>query len=111
LKAKKLRKQEKNDNPEDVEGFLGPWGKFENEVSVAKPNEQERAELDELLSKRHKRGRIPEDKPLEEKSTLHSEYNERQGIGSICIKSPFPPIPHSQGRLRLPGPLVSACSA
>lgn len=74
-KAKKLRKQEKNDNPEDIEGFLGPWGKFENEVSVAKPNEQERAELDELLSKRHKRGRIPEDKPLEEKSTLHSEFN------------------------------------
>jgi len=88
-KAKKLRKQEKNDNPEDVEGFLGPWGKFENEVSVAKPNEQERAELDELLSKRHKRGRIPEDKPLEEKSTLHSEYHERQGLGSICI-SPYP---------------------
>lgn len=74
-KPKKMRKQEKNDNPEDVEGFLGPWGKFENEISVAKPNEQERAELDELLSKRHKRGRIPEDKPLEEKSTLHSEYS------------------------------------
>lgn len=73
-KAKKMRKQEKNDNPEDIEGFLGPWGRFENEVTVAKPNEQERAELDELLSKRHKRGRIPEDKPLEEKSTLHSKY-------------------------------------
>lgn len=79
-KPKKMRKQEKNDNPEDVEGFLGPWGKFENEVSVAKPNEQERAELDELLSKRHKRGRIPEDKPLEEKSTLHSEL-----AGNSCI--------------------------
>ncbi|XP_017143081.1 pre-mRNA-processing factor 17 [Drosophila miranda] len=70
-KAKKMRKQEKNDKPADIEGFLGPWGKYENEVSVAKPNEQERAELDELLSKRHKRGRIPEDKPLEEKATLH----------------------------------------
>ncbi|KAI9584621.1 pre-mRNA-processing factor 17 [Glossina fuscipes] len=70
-KPKKRRKQEKNDNPEDIEGFVGPWGKYENEQRVAKPNEQEKAELEELLSKRHRRGRIPEDKPLEEKSILH----------------------------------------
>ncbi|XP_075148681.1 pre-mRNA-processing factor 17 [Haematobia irritans] len=70
-KPKKKRKQEKNDNPQDIEGFLGPWGKYENEESVAKPNEQEKAELEEILAKRHRRNRIPEDKPLEEKSILH----------------------------------------
>lgn len=78
-KPKKKRKQDKNDKPEDVEGFLGPWGKYENEETIAKPNDQEKAELDEILSKRHKRGRIPEDKPLEEKSVLHSKSIE------ICI--------------------------
>ncbi|XP_037948988.1 pre-mRNA-processing factor 17 [Teleopsis dalmanni] len=70
-KSKKKRKQEKNDNPEDIDGFVGPWGKYENEQSIARPNDEEKAELEEILAKRHRRGRIPEDKPLEEKSTLH----------------------------------------
>lgn len=72
-KPKKKRKQEKNDKPDDVEGFLGPWGRYENEQTIAKPNDQEKAELEEILAKRHRRGRIPEDKPLEEKSILHSK--------------------------------------
>ncbi len=71
-KPKKKRKQEKNDDPADIEGFLGPWGKYENEQTVAKPSEEEKAALEELLAKRHRRNRIPEDKPLEEKSILHS---------------------------------------
>lgn len=75
-KPKKKRKQEKNDNPEDIEGFLGPWGQYKDEQRVAKPNEQEKAELEEILSKRHRRNRIPEDKPLEEKSILHSKLND-----------------------------------
>lgn len=70
-KPKQKRKQEKNDNPEDIEGFLGPWGKFENEVRVSKPNDQEKQEIEEMMSKKHKRGRIEEEKPLEEKSILH----------------------------------------
>lgn len=73
-KSKKKRKQEKNDNPQDIEGFLGPWGRYENEQTVAKPNDQEKAELEEILAKRHRRNRIPEDKPLEEKSILHSKW-------------------------------------
>lgn len=72
-RPKKKRKQERNDNPEDIEGFSGPWGKYENEEEIARPNEQQKAELDELLAKRHRRNRIPEDKPLEEKSILHSK--------------------------------------
>lgn len=72
-RPKKKRKQEKNDNPEDVEGFLGPWGKYENEESVARPNDEQKAALDEILAKRHRRHRIPEEKPLEEKSILHSK--------------------------------------
>lgn len=74
-KPKKKRKQEKNDDPADIEGFLGPWGKYENEQTVAKPSEEEKAALEELLAKRHRRNRIPEDKPLEEKSILHSNFH------------------------------------
>lgn len=73
-KPKKKRKQDKNDKPEDIEGFLGPWGKYENEESVARPNEEQKAELDEILAKRHRRNRLPEEKTVEEKSILHSKW-------------------------------------
>lgn len=73
-KPRKKRKQQKNDDPADIEGFLGPWGKYVDEKTIARPSEKEKAELEEILAKRHKRGRIPEDKPLEEKSILHSKF-------------------------------------
>lgn len=31
------RKRHKNDNPEDVEGYLGPWGCYVDEEKVSKP--------------------------------------------------------------------------
>lgn len=83
-KTKSKRKQEKNDKPEDIEGFLGPWGKYENEESVARPNEQQKAELDEILAKRTRRNRLPEDKPVEEKSVLHSMYSI---ACSVCVRA------------------------
>lgn len=86
-KPKKKRKQDKNDDPADIEGFLGPWGKYENEQTVAKPSEEEKAALEELLAKRHRRNRIPEDKPLEEKSILHSKLFE--GNYAVPIELPF----------------------
>jgi len=39
LRPKDKRKRQRNDNPEDIEGFVGPWGRFENEMTVAKPSE------------------------------------------------------------------------
>lgn len=99
-KPKKKRKQEKNDNPSDIEGFVGPWGKYQDEVTVARPNEQEKAELEEILAKRHKRGRIPEDKPLEEKSILHikdpTDYQGRSYLHAphdvgVNLRSDLPP--------------------
>ncbi|XP_062542021.1 pre-mRNA-processing factor 17 [Armigeres subalbatus] len=65
------RKRVKNANPEDVEGFLGPWGKFEDEETVSRPSEQERAEIEEMMAKKQRRNRVTEDKPIEEKSVLH----------------------------------------
>lgn len=80
-RPKPKRKQERNDHPEDIEGFSGPWAKYENEQTVARPTDEQKAELDEILAKRHRRNRIPEEKPLEEKSILHSMLN--------CIVMPF----------------------
>lgn len=84
-KPKKKRKQEKNDDPADIEGFLGPWGKYENEQTIAKPSDEEKAALEELLAKRHRRSRIPEDKPLEEKSILHSKFDRTSSRCSPCL--------------------------
>lgn len=33
------RKREKNFDPEDVDGYLGPWGKYVDQKSVMKPSE------------------------------------------------------------------------
>lgn len=83
-RPKKKRKMERNDNPDDVEGFVGPWAKYENEESIARPNEQQKAELEEILAKRTRRTRIPEEKPLEEKSILHSTYSIVNDIQFNC---------------------------
>ena len=69
------RKRNKNDDPTDITGFLGPWGGFIDERRIIKPNEEEAAELEEILAKRNKRGKQTDDKPLEEKTVLHSEYS------------------------------------
>lgn len=67
------RKKLKNDKPEDIEGFLGPWAAYEDQKFVAKPSQEEAEELEELLAKRQKRTRHVEEKPLEEKTVLHSK--------------------------------------
>ncbi|XP_076466522.1 pre-mRNA-processing factor 17-like [Babylonia areolata] len=65
------RKREKNTDPSDIGGYLGPWGKFVDEKTVMRPSEEEQKELDEILAKRSKAGRSTDDKTLEEKTTLH----------------------------------------
>lgn len=68
---KDSRKRVKNDQPEDVEGFVGPWARYEDEQRIACPNEQERAEIEEMMAKKNKRHKISEDAPVEEKTILH----------------------------------------
>ena len=33
------RKRHLNDDPSNIEGFIGPWGKYVDEKTVMKPNE------------------------------------------------------------------------
>lgn len=67
------RKRDRNADPTDIEGFLGPWAKYADEETVSKPNEEDAAYLEDYLSKRQKRAKEAsvDDKPVEEKSTLH----------------------------------------
>ncbi|XP_071447430.1 pre-mRNA-processing factor 17 [Hetaerina americana] len=95
------RKRRKNDNPDDVDGFLGPWGGFVDERRVMKPNEEEAAELEEILAKRQKRGKQSDDKPLDEKTVLHIkdavDYQNRsflhppQDVGVNLVHADAPP--------------------
>ena len=52
---------------------MGPWGGFVDEKRVMKPSDEEAEELQEILAKRNKRGKHVEEKPLEEKTVLHSK--------------------------------------
>lgn len=72
LRSSDKRKRHRNGDPADIEGFLGPWGGYVDEKRVIKPSEEEAAELEEILAKRNKRGKQTEEKPLEEKTVLHS---------------------------------------
>ena len=94
------RKKERNDDPSDIEGYLGPWAKFKDEETVSHPNDAESAYLEEYLAKRKKRGKVENEVPLEEKSTLHvkdtTDYQGRsflhppQDLG-VNLKSTDPP--------------------
>ncbi|XP_014262508.1 pre-mRNA-processing factor 17 [Cimex lectularius] len=94
------RKRHKNDNPADIEGFLGPWGAYIDEQKVAKPTPEMKQELEEYLAKRQKLGKKVEDKPIEDKTVLHIkdpiDYQGRsflhppQDVG-INLRSSSPP--------------------
>ncbi|XP_075920738.1 pre-mRNA-processing factor 17-like, partial [Petromyzon marinus] len=62
------RRRQREDDPSNVESYLGPWAKFVDERPVAKPSLKE---LDEITAKRQKRGRREEEAAVEEKTILH----------------------------------------
>ncbi|TRY86749.1 hypothetical protein DNTS_004239 [Danionella cerebrum] len=65
------RKKVKGGEAGDIDNFLGPWAKYQDESESAKPSEEEKKELEEYLAKRHKRGKKEEEAPAEEKTILH----------------------------------------
>ncbi|XP_045493848.1 pre-mRNA-processing factor 17 [Colias croceus] len=93
------KKRHKNDNPEDVEGFLGPWGGYVGEQRVMKPEGEIAKELEEIVAKRQKKGKVDDDKPLEEKSIFHidkaTDYQGRSWLeaprSETQLRSDTPP--------------------
>uniref|UniRef100_A0A673MPB3 Pre-mRNA-processing factor 17 n=1 Tax=Sinocyclocheilus rhinocerous TaxID=307959 RepID=A0A673MPB3_9TELE len=80
------RKKVKGGDASDIESFLGPWAKYQDEKDVAKPSEDEQKELDEILAKRQKRGKNEEEAPAEEKTVLHvKEAYDYQGRSYLHV--------------------------
>lgn len=100
---KELRKRLANSNPDDISGFQGPWAKYKDEQQVARPNEQERAEIEEMMAKKNKRHKVSEDLPIEEKSILHIKDSiDYQGRS-------FLHAPHDIGVNLRPGAIPDRC--
>ncbi|CAM4686464.1 hypothetical protein PO909_010028 [Leuciscus waleckii] len=70
-KKSEKRRKVKGGDASDIDCFLGPWAKYQDEKDVAKPSEDEQKELDEITAKRQKRGKNEEEAPAEEKTILH----------------------------------------
>lgn len=93
------KKRTKNDNPEDITGFLGPWGGYVGEQRIMRPEGEEAKELQEIVAKRQKKGKVDDDKPLEEKSIFHiddaTDYQGRSWISpprsETQLRSDTPP--------------------
>ena len=94
------RKRDKNTDPADIDGYLGPWAKYKDEETISRPNDEDAAYLEEYLAKKQKKGKTEEEVPLEEKSVLHikdsEDYQGRsfthipQDLG-VNLKSTEPP--------------------
>ncbi|XP_028415005.1 pre-mRNA-processing factor 17-like [Dendronephthya gigantea] len=94
------RKREDKGDPGLIEGYKGPWSKFVDEEAIAKPSEEESSKLEEYELTKKSKTKKEDDKPVEEKSTLHVkdayDYQGRsylhipQDIG-INLKSDAPP--------------------
>ena len=65
------KKRLKNDDPMDIDNYLGPWAPYEGEVTVSRPSEEEQKEIEEFMSKKKKFTVNREDKEIDEKSTIH----------------------------------------
>ncbi|KAL0833055.1 hypothetical protein ABMA28_001168 [Loxostege sticticalis] len=79
------KKRNKNDNPEDVTGFLGPWGGYEGEKRVMKPEGDEAKELEEILAKRQKKRQIDKATDYQGRSWIEAPRSETQ------LRSDTPP--------------------
>lgn len=101
VRPKDKRKRLKNADPSDIEGYLGPWGAFEDEEKTSAPSAEDKEFLEEYMAKMKKRAKKQtDDKPVEEKTTLHIkdpyDYQGRsflhipQDVG-VNLKSDVPP--------------------
>ncbi|VDN24020.1 unnamed protein product [Gongylonema pulchrum] len=77
------RKRKRNMDPSDVDGYTGPWARFEDEVEVSRPDPELAKELEEIVKKRQKNSRAGrkaaaqlQDVIADESSTLHLKEAE-----------------------------------
>ncbi|VDM98434.1 unnamed protein product [Thelazia callipaeda] len=76
------RKRKKNMDSSDVEGYTGPWARFEDEIEIVRPDPELAKELEEIVKKRQKNSRAgrkaaqQQEALVDESSTLHLKEME-----------------------------------
>lgn len=98
VKKDKSKKRLRNDDPLDIDGFLGPWAPRQEERHSAKPTDEEAAILAKHLAKRRKQP-IPEG-DTDGVATEAAEAGLSQEKGQLHIKDPY----DYQGRSFLEAP-------
>ena len=79
------RKREEKGDPGDVDGYMGPWRGYVDQLKVAKPNEEQRALLEKMMSERQKKKKVEKEETIEETSLLHSECTTECKIIVVCM--------------------------
>jgi len=82
----------KNDDPTDIDGFMGPWAAYQNERHVSRPNKEDAAIIAEYMAKRKRRAQ-----PVTEEETDTQQFTEK---AQLHIKNPY----DYQGRSFLQAP-------
>lgn len=90
------RKRIRNDDPADIDGFAGPWARFENEKQSCKPSQEDAIKLAEYHAKTKSKRRRPND-PNEPDDANSQQNLER---AQLHIKDPY----DYQGRSFLQAP-------
>ena len=70
-KGRSRRKRVVNRDATDIDGYTGPWCSFEDEVKIAKPDEDDQAVIDAWMAKKKKYTLKLDKEEVEEKSHLH----------------------------------------
>ncbi|CAB3408477.1 unnamed protein product [Caenorhabditis bovis] len=89
------RKRLRNDDASDVDGYTGPWSKYENEQTIAKPNPELQKEMDEIVkkkrekSRRYKKELQDNEQQAEESTTLHLKETEDYQGRSFLVPPSF----------------------
>ncbi|KAK0422031.1 hypothetical protein QR680_007322 [Steinernema hermaphroditum] len=66
------RKRTRNFDASDVDGYTGPWARYDDEVTVSKPNPELQKEMDEIVKKKRMQSRMGR-KKLEEEMAGNAE--------------------------------------
>lgn len=68
----KRKRLEKGD-PGDVDGYMGPWREYVDQIKVSKPSEKEQAILEEQSKHKQQKNKKEVEDTIEESSLLHGE--------------------------------------
>ena len=73
-KVGEKRRREKPGEPDQVEGYKGPWREYVGEVKVAKPTEEQKLILDKMIHSKKRKEKEQKEETIDESTQLHGEW-------------------------------------